>query len=228
MLARRFAQGLRDPFGTRATAVDLGDYDYADLSQLQRVSICAFLLSTYGDGEPPDNATGFCEALQRLQANDARLDSVQYFMFGVGNSNYRQFNQVAQSVEAQLQALYAKRLAPIGRGDDARDGTKLAFQSWRQGCETALKDILQLQEQTRLYRPSFIVKDTPPRLRVCWTRLGLQTICAGKVRLPSKLCRFLAPTSFGRTMNGWYTPRLRLDRVSSGQIQNGRPYCAVA
>lgn len=64
MLARRFAKSLYDRFNLQVLAADLSDYDHLHLVELQKDTPCAFVLSTYGDREPPDNTNGFGRPLK--------------------------------------------------------------------------------------------------------------------------------------------------------------------
>lgn len=161
MLARRLAKNLSDRFGLRTLAMDLDDFDHNYLTQLQKHHLCGFVLSTYGDGEPPDNANGLWDVLQKLQAKSSDLENFRYIMFGLGNSNYRQFNFVAEHVDQSLRSMGAIRYGEAGRGDDANGNTESAFSSWRRSIEDVLKNELQLNEQDISYRPSFTVHQDP-------------------------------------------------------------------
>lgn len=161
MLARRWAKNLHDRFGLRTLALDLDDLDHEYLTQLGEKHLCGFVLSTYGDGDPPDNTNGLWNSLQKLHSKGSHLGNLRYVMFGLGNSNYRQFNRVAEHVDQSLRSMGAIRYSEAGRGDDAHGDTENAFSTWRRSIEDILKSELQLQEQDVSYRPSFDVIQDP-------------------------------------------------------------------
>lgn len=161
MLARRLAKNLYDRFGLRTLAADLDDFDHHHLIQLEEHHLCGFVLSTYGDGDPPDNTSGLWDMLSKIGTKNTNLKKLRYIMFGLGNSNYRQFNRVAEHVDQSLQNMGAVRYGEAGRGDDADGDTENAFSLWRQSIEGVLKTKLQLQKQEVSYRPSFEVHLDP-------------------------------------------------------------------
>ena len=84
------------------------------------------LLSTYGEGDPSDDAVAFdeylCAQLEQLDPTDASpLAHVNFAIFGLGNKQYALFNQMAKRTEKNLIALGANRICPTGLGDDNAD-----------------------------------------------------------------------------------------------------------
>lgn len=65
--------------------------------------------------------------LAHLVETDTRFSSLQYFIFGLGNRNYRYYNCVAHVVDVLLQKLEAKCLGPIGEVDKSNGGTDKDF-----------------------------------------------------------------------------------------------------
>ena len=111
-----------------------------------------FVVSTYGDGDPPDNTHGLLSTLRALRAGESAVSNLSYALFGLGNSNYRLFNKVALDLDAMLQDLGAKRLGRLGYGDDAHGETEANFLSWRRGFENAIMADWSLSEQPRNQR----------------------------------------------------------------------------
>ncbi|KAJ9132158.1 NADPH--cytochrome P450 reductase [Pleurostoma richardsiae] len=161
MLARRLAKSMYDRFRLRVLAADLDDYDHHHLAQLEKHQPCGFVLSTYGDGDPPDNTNGLWNTLHKLSYNGTALKNLRYIIFGLGNSNYRQFNHVAEHVDNSLQKMGATRYGEAGRGDDANGNTENAFSSWRRACEEMLRHELHLKDHDASYQPSFIIRSDP-------------------------------------------------------------------
>jgi sulfite reductase (NADPH) flavoprotein alpha-component len=93
------ARGL----GGRATALD--DVTPEQLAAMSHVIV---VTSTYGEGEMPDNAGLFWEALQSDTA--PRLEGVRYSVLGLGDRGYDDFCQAAKLIDTRLEQLGATRL----------------------------------------------------------------------------------------------------------------------
>lgn len=63
-----------------------------------------FIVSTWGEGEPPDDAEEFWEDLQNA---DFELKQLRYSVFGLGDSSYDIFNGFARDLDERLQQLEA-------------------------------------------------------------------------------------------------------------------------
>jgi sulfite reductase alpha subunit-like flavoprotein len=83
---------------------------------------------SYGEGEPTDNATDFYEWLMGgkgigdddidMCEEDIDLQSLSYFLFGLGNKTYEHFNSVARRVDKAFRKYGARRIGVYGEGDD--------------------------------------------------------------------------------------------------------------
>ncbi len=105
-LAQRVAkQAQQRGFAPKILA--LNDYEQADLAAGGKALIIS---STWGDGDPPDNAVNFWSWLKADSA--PRLDKLQFAVLGLGDRNYSDFCGASKKFDTQLEALGAKRLAP--------------------------------------------------------------------------------------------------------------------
>ncbi len=110
-LAKRAAkEAEKRGFAPRLLA--LNDFEQAALSQAERLIVIS---STWGDGDPPDNAANFWTWLNSDIA--PRLVQLQFAVLGLGDKNYSDFCGASKKFDARLEALGARRLIPRGECD---------------------------------------------------------------------------------------------------------------
>jgi sulfite reductase (NADPH) flavoprotein alpha-component len=105
---RSLAKGLAEAAtarGLTAGVADLGDYKARELKNEQDL---LFIVSTYGEGDPPQPAVGFFEFLEGARA--PRLDAVRYSVLALGDSTYEKYCEAGKRIDARLEVLGAKRL----------------------------------------------------------------------------------------------------------------------
>lgn len=110
-LAKRFAKAAESR-GFRVTLRELNAVQPAELASASR---CVVITSTWGDGDPPDNATGFWSALSAESM--PRLESLRYAVLGLGDRNYSDFCGAARKFDERMAALGAERLVARGECD---------------------------------------------------------------------------------------------------------------
>ena len=86
-------------------------------------SLAVFMLSTYGDGDPTDNAQELYDYLQQGQCD---LNGLKYAVFGLGNKTYEHYNEIGKYFDKRLEELNGSRIMPLGLGDDDAKFVQLA------------------------------------------------------------------------------------------------------
>lgn len=112
--------------------IDMADASIARLSSAQHLLI---LTSTYGDGEPPDNALSFHTA---LHAESPSLTGLNFSVFALGDSNYPDFCKCGHDFQHRLTQLGATPMHPIRESDVDHD---LPFMDWSSKVLSALTAI---------------------------------------------------------------------------------------
>ncbi|MEE2060818.1 sulfite reductase subunit alpha [Rhodococcus artemisiae] len=92
-------------FAPAVSALD--DIDSAAFASLGRVLI---VTSTYGEGEMPDNAELFWDALSAESA--PRLDGMDFAVLALGDTGYDGFCQAGKLIDMRLEQLGATRIVP--------------------------------------------------------------------------------------------------------------------
>ena len=98
--------------GHSPTLRDMANISPADLSAMENLLI---ITSTYGDGEPPDNAASLHAALAAADA--PQLSSLNFAVLALGDSSYPDFCKCGHDFHTRLAALGAKPLIPITESD---------------------------------------------------------------------------------------------------------------
>ncbi|RTE77564.1 hypothetical protein BHE90_007938 [Fusarium euwallaceae] len=161
--AARLAQEGKSRYGLETMVADLEEYDYDNLDMFPQGSVAIFVLATYGEGEPTDNAVDFHRSITDATFSEGRnlpLDNLRYIIFGLGNSTYEHYNLMGRSVNKMLEDLGAQRIGPAGEGDDGTGTLEEAFIAWKDEMWAALANHMGLHQREAIYEPIFdIVKD---------------------------------------------------------------------
>ncbi len=94
--------------GHQVTAVDLCDTD--DIGFLSTAHMIVGVVSTWGDGEPPDDAVEFFDNL--TGAEPLGLSESRFSVIGLGDSGYDLFCECGKILERELLRHGAKPLLP--------------------------------------------------------------------------------------------------------------------
>ncbi|MBG86100.1 MAG: sulfite reductase subunit alpha [Verrucomicrobiales bacterium] len=94
---------------TRNLKPRVSELDAISMDQLAEMETLLVVISTYGEGEMPDNAQLFWDA---LSANTApRLESLEYAVLALGDTSYEHFCMAGKLVDTRLEQLGARRIA---------------------------------------------------------------------------------------------------------------------
>ena len=108
--------------GFKPKVAALNDFESVGFATAKKAVIVS---STWGDGDPPDNATTFWSWLRSESA--PRLEQLQFAVLGLGDRNYSDFCGASKKFDARLEALGAKRLVDRGECDEDYEATTKAW-----------------------------------------------------------------------------------------------------
>lgn len=165
--ASRLAKEGSQRFGLKTMAADLEDYDYENLDKFPEDKIAMFVLATYGEGEPTDNAVEFFEFIngedvafsEGASAEEKPLSNLKFVAFGLGNNTYEHFNLMVRKVETALRKYGAERIGEAGEGDDGAGTMEEDFLAWKEPMWELLQEKLGLEEREAVYEPVFGVTE---------------------------------------------------------------------
>lgn len=106
--SKRLAETFRDRLAEQGFKVTCSSMDEFKPQTLKQVELLFIVVSTHGEGEPPDNARSFYEYLHSRKA--PRLDKVRYSVLALGDSSYEHFCQTGKDFDKRLEELGGERL----------------------------------------------------------------------------------------------------------------------
>ncbi|CAO3665615.1 hypothetical protein G6F70_004573 [Rhizopus microsporus] len=150
--ASRLAKECTQKYGVSSMTADIEQFDLSYLDSVPEDCLVFFVMATYGEGEPTDNAVDFWELLSdeaptfsQDEGDEQPLKNLRYVAFGLGNKTYEHYNEVIRKVDQRLLQLGAKRIGQRGEGDD--DGTlEEDFLAWQEEMWPAFCEALGVDE----------------------------------------------------------------------------------
>lgn len=139
--------------------MDLQDYDPEHLATISKDKLVVFLVSTYGEGDPPDNAVNFCSGLEKMKKTETTLANLRYLAIGMGNRNYQHYNRTITVIDEILSTLGAKRIGSLGRADESQGTTEENFMDWKEEVLEPLSESIALDERPITYKPTLHILD---------------------------------------------------------------------
>ncbi len=117
--------------GFEPRLLDMAEHAQVDLAGETRLLL---VTSTWGDGDPPDNAVGFWERISH--ADHPPLSAVHYSVLALGDTNYPDFCGAGKKFDTRLEQLGARRVHP--RADCDLDYEETAT-AWRKAALASLR-----------------------------------------------------------------------------------------
>ncbi|MFT3791687.1 MAG: assimilatory sulfite reductase (NADPH) flavoprotein subunit [Rudaea sp.] len=138
--AKRQAEALAREMEGAGLHVRLVRADAYNTRELAGERLLYVVISTQGDGDPPDDSRGFVEFLAGKRA--PKLPQLKFAVLGLGDSSYPQFCAVGAKIDARLAELGASRL--FERGDADLDIAAVAA-PWSSTALEQARDLLKTE-----------------------------------------------------------------------------------
>ncbi|XP_062377220.1 methionine synthase reductase [Sardina pilchardus] len=97
-----------------------------------------FIVSTTGDGEPPDTALSFVKTIKNKSLPRDYFAHLNYAILALGDTNYANFCNCGKTIDGRLQELGAKHFYSTGYADDGV-GLEIVIDPWIEGVWEAIK-----------------------------------------------------------------------------------------
>ncbi|MEO0510478.1 MAG: assimilatory sulfite reductase (NADPH) flavoprotein subunit [Verrucomicrobiota bacterium] len=119
--------------GFKAKVVNMADLKVAKLAEIQNLLV---IISTWGEGDPPETAVDFYESLMGEKA--PKLEGTRFSVLGLGDTSYEHFCKMGKDFDTRLEALGGQRVFDRKDCDVDYDDD---FAAWQVGALKALETL---------------------------------------------------------------------------------------
>src|SRR5690606_7039446 len=159
--ARRAAESLFERVQAAGLPARMVRADTYPTRELASERLLYLVISTQGEGDPPDDSIGFVEFLAGRRA--PKLPELHYAVLGLGDTSYADFCGIACRIDARLAELGGQRVADVAMADLDID---TVAEPWR---ETALAKAGELLKAAAPAGAAHLATVTPLRPAVSWS-----------------------------------------------------------
>ncbi|KIJ59467.1 hypothetical protein HYDPIDRAFT_118445 [Hydnomerulius pinastri MD-312] len=183
--AIRLAKEAKTKFGLTSLVCDPEEYDFENLDQLPEDSCVFFVMATYGEGEPTDNAVQLMQNLTdesfEFSNGERKLEGLKYVVFALGNRTYEHYNAIGRSVDEEMTKMGAVRIGERGEGDDDKSMEE-DYLEWKDGMWEAFAEAMGVEEGQGGDTPDFTVTelDSHPAEKVYLGELSARALTKTK------------------------------------------------
>ncbi|KAI0269857.1 NADPH-dependent cytochrome P450 oxidoreductase [Gloeopeniophorella convolvens] len=160
--AIRIAKEAKSKFGLASLVCDPEEYDFENLDQIPEDCAAIFVMATYGEGEPTDNAVQLMQNLSdesfEFSNGEHKLEGLKYVVFGLGNRTYEHYNVISKQVDEHLTKMGATRIGERGEGDDDKSMEE-DYLEWKDGMWDEFARVMGVEEGQGGDTADFIVSE---------------------------------------------------------------------
>ncbi|XP_077365668.1 methionine synthase reductase [Festucalex cinctus] len=150
--AQSIAEGIAEEAEGHGLLAELSCLDQKDKYNLEKEkSPVVFIVSTTGDGEPPDNALQFVKQIKKKAHTSDHYKHLHYALLALGDTNYENFCNCGKTIERRLQELGAQKFYATGYADDGT-GLEVVVDPWLEGLWKAVKAALTKMASDRSFK----------------------------------------------------------------------------
>ena len=113
---------------------------------LEKEALVVFVVSTTGEGDPPDTMCKFLRRLKKKTLPGTHLENLHFALLALGDTNYTNFCNNGKVLDKRLLELGARQFYDTGHADDAV-GLELTVEPWIEGLWPAVRRHLGLPSE---------------------------------------------------------------------------------
>ncbi|KAM4533838.1 methionine synthase reductase [Odontesthes bonariensis] len=158
--AQSIAEGIAEEAEQHGLVADLSCLNQNEKFNLEKERApVIFIVSTTGDGEPPDNALRFVRCIRKKTLSPDHYKHLCYALLALGDTNYTDFCNCGKTIDRRLQELGARQFYPTGYADDGT-GLEVVVDPWLEGLWNGIREALSKMASDRTAHLTQNVEDS--------------------------------------------------------------------